>query len=56
MEGVGAKGRLRRKEERAAVEVGEFEVRFAREDGFHSVGLCCLDAQVNIDVPAAGIN
>lgn len=56
MEGVGAKGRLRRKEEQAAAEVGEFEVRSAWEDGFDSIGLCCLDAQVIIDVPEAFIN
>ena len=53
---VGAEGGLRGEREWAAVEVGEFEVRAAWEDGFGDVGLRDLDAQVIIDVPEAGIN
>jgi len=53
---VRAERSFRRKEEQAAVEVGEFEVRAAWEDGFGDVGLRDLDAQVIIDVPEAGIN
>ena len=49
--GVGAEGRLGRKGERAAVEVGEFEVGAAGEDGFGDVGLGYLDAQVLVDGP-----
>ena len=38
MDGVGADGGLGREGERAAMEIGEFEVRAAREDGFGDVG------------------
>ena len=38
MLGVGAEGGLGREEERASVEVGEFEVRSAGEDGLGDVG------------------
>ena len=55
MGGVGAEGSLRREGERVAVEVGEFEVRSAGEDGFGDVGLGDLDAEVVIDGPEAGI-
>jgi len=53
--GVGAEGGLGREEERAAVEVGEFEVGAAGEDGFGDVGLGDLDAQVVVDGPEAGV-
>ena len=49
--GVGAEGGLGREGERAAVEVGEFEVGSAGEDGFGDVGLGDLDAEVVIDGP-----
>ena len=39
--------------ERAAVEVAEFEVASAGEDGFGDVGLGDLDAQVVVDGPEA---
>jgi hypothetical protein len=55
MEDVGAKDRLRRKEERAAVEVREFEVRAAGKDGFGDVGMGDADAEVVIDGPEAGV-
>ncbi len=51
--GVGAEGGLGREGERAAVEVGEFEVGAAGEDGFGDVGLGDLDAQVVVDGPGA---
>ena len=51
--GVGAEGGLGREGERAAVEVGEFEVGAAGEDGFGNVGLGDLDAQVIVDGPEA---
>ena len=41
--------------ERAVVEVCEFEVGAAGEDGFGDVGLGDLDAQVVVDGPEAGI-
>ena len=41
--------------ERAAIEIGEFEVGAAGEDGFGDVGLGDLDAQVFIDGPEAGV-
>ncbi len=44
--GVGAEGGLGGKGETAAVEVGEFEVGAAGEDGFGDVGLGDADAQV----------
>ena len=44
-----------REGERAAVEVGEFEVGAAGEDGFGNVGLGDLDAQVVVDGPEAGV-
>ena len=52
--GVGAEGSLRREGERAAVEVGEFEVGAAGEGGFRDVGLGYLDAQVVVDGIAPG--
>jgi hypothetical protein len=51
--GVGAEGGLRREGEWAAIEVGEFEVGAAGEDGFGDVGLGDLDAQVVVDRPEA---
>ena len=53
--GVGAEGGLGREGERAAVEVGEFEVAAAGEDGFGDVGLGDLDAQVVVDGPESCI-
>ena len=53
--GVGAEGGLGREGERAAVEVGEFEVGAAGEDGFGDVGLSDLDAQIVVDGPEACI-
>jgi hypothetical protein len=41
--------------ERAAVEVGEFEVRAAGEDGFSDVGLGDADPQVVVHGPEAGV-
>jgi len=55
MGGVGAEDGLGRKGEGAVVEVGEFEVAAAGEDGFGDVGLGDLDAQVVVDGPEAGI-
>ena len=52
--GVGAEGSLGREGERAAVEVGEFEVGAAGEGGFRDVGLGYLDAQVVVDGIAPG--
>ena len=37
------------------MEVGEFEVRSAGEDGFDEVGLGDADAEVVVDGPEAGI-
>ena len=51
MGGVGAEGGLGREEERVVVEVGEFEVRAAGEDGFGDIGLGDLDAQIVVDGP-----
>ena len=51
MGGVGAEGGLGCEGERAAVEVGEFEMGAAGEDGFGDVGLGDLDAQVVVDGP-----
>ena len=53
--GIGAKGCLGYEGERAAVEIGEFEVRAAGEDGFGDVGLRDLDAEVVIDGPEARV-
>jgi hypothetical protein len=53
--GVGAEGGLGIERERAAVEVGEFEVGAAEEDGFGDIGLGDLDAQVVVDGPEACI-
>ncbi len=53
--GVGAESGLRREGERAAVKVGKFEVRAARDDGFGDVGLGHADAEVVIDGPEAGV-
>ena len=44
---VGAEGGLGREGQRAAVEVGEFEVAAAWEDGFGNIGLGDLDVQVS---------
>ena len=44
-----------REGERAVVEVGEFEVRAAGEDGFGDVGKGHADAEVVIDGPEAGV-
>ncbi len=52
---IGAEGGLRGEGERAAVEVGEFEVRAAREDGFGDVGLGDADAQVVVEGPEPGV-
>jgi hypothetical protein len=53
--GVGAGGGLGCEGERTVVEVGEFEVGAAGEDGFGDVGLGDLDAQVIVDGPEAGV-
>ena len=53
--GVGTESNLGRKGERAAVKVGEFEVRSAGEDGFGDVGLRDLDAEIVIGGPEAGV-
>ena len=53
--GIGAEGGLGSEGERAAVKVGEFEVRSAGEDGFGDVGLSDLDAQIVVDGPETGI-
>jgi len=53
--GVGAEGHLGRKGERAAVEVGEFEVGAAGEDGFGDVGFSDMDAEVVVDGPESRI-
>jgi hypothetical protein len=53
--GVGAESGLGREGERAAVKVGEFEVRAAREDGLGDVRLGHADAEVVIDGPEAGV-
>ena len=47
MGGVGAEGGLGCEGERVAVEVGEFEVRSAGEDGFGDVGFGDLDARLS---------
>ena len=53
--GVGAEGGLGSEGERAAVEVGEFEMGAALEDGFGDVGLGDLNAQVVVDGPESCI-
>ena len=53
--GVGAQGGLGREGERAVVEVGEFEVGAAGDDGFGDVGAGDLDAQIVVDGPDAGV-
>ena len=53
--GVGAEDGLGRKRERAAVEVGEFEVTAAGEDGFGDIGLGDPDAEVVVDGPQARV-
>ena len=55
VDGVRAEGGLGREGERAVVEVGEFEVGAAGQDGFGDVGLGDLDAQVVVDGPLACI-
>ena len=52
---VGAEGGLPGEGERAAVEVGEFEVGSTREDGFGDIGLGDLDAQVIVHSPEPGV-
>ena len=52
---VGAEGGLGIERELAVVEVGEFEVGAAGEDGFGDVGLGHADAEVVIDGPEAGV-
>ena len=52
---VWAEGGLRGEGERAAVEIGEFEVRTAGEDGFGDVGVGDSDAQVVVDGPEPGV-
>jgi len=52
---VGAEDCLGRKREWAVVEVGEFEVAAAWEDGFGDVGLSDLDAEVVVDGPEAWV-
>jgi hypothetical protein len=53
--GVGTKSGLGREGERAAMEIGEFEVRAAGKDGFGDVGMGDADAEVVIDGPEAGV-
>ena len=53
--GIGAESGLGREGERAAGEVGEFEVGAAGEDGFGDVGLGDLDAQVVVNGPEASV-
>jgi hypothetical protein len=53
--GVGAESGLGCEGERAAVEVGEFEVRSPGEDGLGDVGMGDADAEVVIDSPEAGV-
>jgi hypothetical protein len=53
--GVGAEGGLGCEGEMSAVEVGEFEVGAAGEDGFGDVGFGDLDAQIVVDGPEAGV-
>ena len=53
--GVGSEDGLGREGERAAVQVGEFEVGASGEDGFGDVILGDADAEVVIDGPETGI-
>ena len=53
--GVGTESGLGCERERTAVEVGEFEVGAARNDGFGDIGLGYSDAEVVIDGPEAGV-
>ncbi len=53
--GVGAESGLGREGERAAVEIGEFEVAAPGKDGFGDVRLGHADAEVVIDGPEAGV-
>ena len=55
MGGIGAESGLGCEGKRALVEVGEFEVRAAGEDGLGDVGLGHADAQIVIDGPEAGV-
>ena len=55
MGGVGTESGLGCERERTAVEVGEFEVRSAGEDGFGDVGMGHADKQVVIDGPETGV-
>ena len=52
---VGTERGLGREGERAAVKVGELEVRSAGQDGFGDVGMGDADAEVVIDGPEAGV-
>jgi len=56
VDGVGAEGGLGREGQRASVEVGEFEVGAAGEDGFGDVGLGDLDAKVVVDRPETSVD
>jgi len=53
--GIGAESCLRCEGEWATVEVGEFEVRAAGEDGLSDIGMGHEDAEVVIDGPEAGV-
>ena len=53
--GIGAEGGLGREGEGLAVEVGEFEVGAAGEDGFGDVRVGDLDAEVVVDGPESGV-
>ena len=53
--GIGAEGGLGREGEGLAVEVGEFEVGAAGEDGFGDVRVGDLDAEVVVDGPKSGV-
>ena len=55
VDGVGAEGGLGIERQRVAVEICEFEVGAAGEDGFGDVGLDDLDAQIVVDGPEASI-
>ena len=53
--GVWAEGGLGVEGEGLAVEVGEFEVGAAGEDGFGDVRVGDLDAEVVVDGPESGV-
>jgi hypothetical protein len=52
---IGAEGGLGVEGEGFAVEVGEFEVVAAGEDGFGDVRVGDLDAEVVVDGPESGV-